>query len=85
MPAALLLPALLRASGPLAFIVSAMTAGVLNQSIVLHISRAKARACQENLVPLGLNMIYLGTEYERAINGIHLPASKGCKSIKFLC
>ncbi|MEM1035155.1 MAG: hypothetical protein AAGI14_00210 [Pseudomonadota bacterium] len=35
MPAALLLPALLRASGPLAFIVSAMTAGVLNQSIVL--------------------------------------------------
>ena len=35
MPAALLLPALLSASGPLAFIVSAMTAGILNQSIVL--------------------------------------------------
>ncbi|MEM1086215.1 MAG: hypothetical protein AAGH90_00680 [Pseudomonadota bacterium] len=35
MPAALLLPVLLRAAGPAAFIVSAMTAGVLNQSIVL--------------------------------------------------
>ncbi|MEL7231334.1 MAG: hypothetical protein AAGJ85_02350 [Pseudomonadota bacterium] len=35
MPVALLLPILLRAAGPAAFILSAMTAGVLNQSIVL--------------------------------------------------
>lgn len=35
MPAALMLPILLRAAGPIAFILAAMTAGVMNQSFMI--------------------------------------------------